>query len=183
MKYPEFLFLLTLIILQRIIEKKLSKGKAKILPLKFYRDKTFILMLLAWASTFGIATLEYLNDPKNIILFFIGIVIFIIGSIFRILSISQLKEIFSPLIEPSENNKLIVRGIYRFTRHPAYIGSLLISLGIIFILRGYNALLPYFLLYVPALIYRIRKEEETLINKFGESYIEYMRNVKRFFIF
>ena len=77
--------------------------------------------------------------------------------------------------------KLAVRGPYRFTRNPLYLGSFLMGLGftlassrvVLFVLF----LLIFSLLYVPVM----KREENELSELYGEDYRRYRQRVSLFF--
>jgi len=82
----------------------------------------------------------------------------------------------APIEPPKE---LVIKGIYRFTRNPIYIGYFLILLGEFFIF-GYLLLLFYFIaMLVFMQIYVVYIEEPKLKKRFGEAYKDYMKNVPR----
>ncbi len=75
--------------------------------------------------------------------------------------------------------EVISTGVYRFTRNPMYVGMALIQIGIgIGLANGWIlALVPPVLVVVYASA--IRHEERYLERKFGETYLEYKRSVRR----
>lgn len=103
----------------------------------------------------------------------IGVVIFIYCSgLFRILG----KGTPVPLSPPKE---LVIKGLYRQSRNPIYIGYMLVFLGY-FMLFGYIGLLAYSLLIAIGLhFYVVLVEEPELKDRFGQPYIEYMKKVRR----
>lgn len=77
---------------------------------------------------------------------------------------------------------LVTSGVYRYIRHPQYTGLLLLSLGMIL-----NwATLPLLILY-PVMVFMYlrlaKKEEQDMINEFGDEYRSYMKRTKRFIAF
>lgn len=75
--------------------------------------------------------------------------------------------------------KLVQTGIYRYIRHPQYIGFFMITLGMML----EWATIPLIILYVLllALYYRLaRREEDDMEKEFGQEYIEYKRKTKMF---
>ena len=76
-------------------------------------------------------------------------------------------------------DNLVTTGIYAHTRHPQYLGFLLITGGIDFLWPTFSTLLMWPLLVF--LYYRLAKEEEgKMEEKFGEEYREYKKSVPRF---
>ncbi len=74
---------------------------------------------------------------------------------------------------------LVTRGVYAYTRNPIYVGFLLLQAGIGFWTGWWvaAALVPVsaFALWKLA----IQKEEAYLLQRFGDAYEEYCRNVRR----
>ncbi len=70
-------------------------------------------------------------------------------------------------------------GIYRFVRHPGYLGYLLAALGLALgfgSIWGGAALL---FVLLPAVLLRIRTEEQLLAARFGAPFREYVTKTKR----
>jgi protein-S-isoprenylcysteine O-methyltransferase Ste14 len=79
-----------------------------------------------------------------------------------------------------ENHQLVQSGPYRLIRHPLYTASILIFTGFGLLLS--NWLIPLLGIITFALIViRLPREEQNLINHFGESYRSYMKSTPRFF--
>lgn len=83
---------------------------------------------------------------------------------------------------PFQNvTKLVTGGVYRVTRNPMYLGMALVLLGTAVTVGAFSALLvpPIFMAIIE---YRfIRPEEEMLRGIFGEDYVTYCKNVRRWF--
>ena len=75
--------------------------------------------------------------------------------------------------------EIISSGVYRFTRNPMYVGMALLqaSIGIGLANAWIVALVPLVLAIIYAIA--IRPEEAYLERKFGSSYVEYKRSVRR----
>jgi protein-S-isoprenylcysteine O-methyltransferase Ste14 len=75
--------------------------------------------------------------------------------------------------------EIISAGIYRFTRNPMYFGLALIQIGLAIAMANLwvLVLLPAVLVAVYAAA--IRYEEAYLERKFGETYLDYKRSVRR----
>ncbi|MGD8571486.1 MAG: isoprenylcysteine carboxylmethyltransferase family protein [Gammaproteobacteria bacterium] len=78
-----------------------------------------------------------------------------------------------------ESTVLITTGVFGVTRHPMYLGMILILLGVA-ILTG--SLTPFFVVPVFAIIMEkifVNIEERMLAEKFGETWLEYKSKVRR----
>lgn len=77
------------------------------------------------------------------------------------------------------SSALVTTGPYRFTRNPMYLGMAVLYLGIAltFGLLWSVALLPVVLVVVDR--YVIAREERYLTRRFGESYLQYREQVRR----
>jgi protein-S-isoprenylcysteine O-methyltransferase Ste14 len=78
------------------------------------------------------------------------------------------------------NHNLVVKGPYRWVRHPLYVAALLAFLGNS--LASANLFLfASGLMVVLLLVIRTRTEEKNLILRFGDAYLDYMKRTGRFF--
>ena len=111
-----------------------------------------------------------------------GLLLFLIGGTIRTASIFALEHRFSGFVAVQANHKLKTDGIYRFIRHPSYMGALLAMIGLVLIFRSGVALLliPLMLLVI---LHRIKDEEEFLQSEFGAEYTDYRRRTWRLFPF
>ena len=77
--------------------------------------------------------------------------------------------------------KLVVRGLYRYTRNPMYVGVLLMILGWAALYRNATMLL-YAAIVAPAVhLFVILHEEPHLRRTFGQDYATYCQQVRRWF--
>lgn len=81
-----------------------------------------------------------------------------------------------------EESELQDNKIYSALRHPAYAGALVICLGGAILQLTVYSILFFFILYFGMLIHIHFVEEKELINRFGDSYKEYRKNVPPFFV-
>jgi protein-S-isoprenylcysteine O-methyltransferase Ste14 len=78
--------------------------------------------------------------------------------------------------------KLVVKGIYNYTRNPIFISYVVIFLSL-FLILGHFLLLVYFILSIPFVhVHVIFIEEPPLRKRFGKSYLEYTKKVPRWFL-
>jgi protein-S-isoprenylcysteine O-methyltransferase Ste14 len=108
---------------------------------------------------------------------YIAMVALVTGLIIRIISLRALKKSFSYSLAISDNQQLVVTGLYSVIRHPAYLGTFFYITGIVImcqVLPGIAAII----LFIPITVNRIRKEEGMLLKKFGGEYNDYRRKTK-----
>ena len=82
-------------------------------------------------------------------------------------------------LSPEKASKLVVKGFYRVTRNPMYLGMLLILTGVAMFFGNLSSflVLPLFVLVINIL--QIKPEEEALTKLFGIEYEVYMSSVRR----
>ena len=108
----------------------------------------------------------------------IGSSLFILGVSIRIAAIRTLGKYFLSDLTTLRNHRLIKHGIYKHIRHPAYLGSILFAIGIPLTFSSlYGFLLM--LCFIPCYIYRIKLEENMLLERFGKDYLKYMKKTKK----
>lgn len=90
-------------------------------------------------------------------------------------AIAALGRFWSLHVEIRETHQLVREGPFRWVRHPAYSSMILELLSIALFLRSWWTALIVYAAFLPTLMARIRIEEKALIEKFGESYIEFKR--------
>jgi len=78
--------------------------------------------------------------------------------------------------------EIVTKGVFNIVRHPMYFGSILLFFSFVILSNSVLALLVWILICV--FYYFIsRYEEKLLINKFGDKYKEYQKNVPMFIPF
>ncbi len=110
-------------------------------------------------------------------MFYIGLILFIIGIIIRLVSVLSIKDKNFWRILPKSS--FVKIGIYAYIRHPMYLGSMLMFLGICFMFIN-NFFISFFLmsLLYSFILDRIDREEQLMILNNPNSYIEYMNKTK-----
>jgi len=111
--------------------------------------------------------------PLGVVLIVLGVVsAFWAASIFR----SEGTEI---LPTSPENKKLVVRGPFRLTRNPMYLGLVLTSLGIALCAGSLPMFAVPLLAFATANWIHIPFEEAKMRRQFGTDYDDYLRRVPR----
>jgi protein-S-isoprenylcysteine O-methyltransferase Ste14 len=102
----------------------------------------------------------------------IGVVLVAGGGALRLAPVFILGERFSGLVAIQPGHTLVTDGLYRFIRHPSYLGLLIVTLGWGLAFRSILGVLLALLL-IPPLVARIRAEEALLQSEFGTEYDAY----------
>ena len=137
---------------------------------------------MIWFSAFAVSVLDFIFVQKMVYRFdfisLIGLILGLVGSAIRIQARRTLRRFWSPVVKILPEHRLITYGVYKYIRHPGYLGEILIYFLVpVFFHSLYGFLITIFI--IPLLLYRIRIEEHILIEKFGEKYRDYMRNSKK----
>lgn len=104
--------------------------------------------------------------------FFIGLIIFLIGMAGYILALINYAT--------TQPDKPVTRGIYKLTRNPQQIMSIILWIGIGVCLNSWlivGSSLAQLILSYPNFL----AQEETCLRKYGQSYQEYLNRTKRYF--
>ena len=141
---------------------------------------------LPWLTVLCIEALfctrDLIKEPQSLSSFrvegIIGLALFIIGFVVLLVGHVTLWRNYSSFLVIHKDHQLITRGIYRFTRNPIYLGTLMALIG----LPVYAASLYGFLtslVMIPIFLYRIRLEEGLLAEEFQEAFQKYKKSTKR----
>jgi protein-S-isoprenylcysteine O-methyltransferase Ste14 len=111
--------------------------------------------------------------------FAIGTALFGIGFIIRIYSILTLKQYFPYSVAKAENHEIIETGLYKFIRHPGYLGQLIIFIGIAISISNWLSILLMMIPVALGYLYRIKVEEKFMSDQLGEDYKKYQERTKK----
>jgi protein-S-isoprenylcysteine O-methyltransferase Ste14 len=109
---------------------------------------------------------------------YIGLLAFVVGSLLRLAAVFALGARFSALVALQAGHRLKTDGVYRWVRHPSYLGALLAMAGWVLAFRSGLGLMLVGLV-VSLVLLRIRDEERFLASAFGEAYQRYRRRTWR----
>lgn len=110
---------------------------------------------------------------------YVGVPLLLFGIVVRIVSRFALGEQFSGHVQTTENHRLVTTGIYRLIRHPLYLAYLCLLVGFPLTFGSVGGLACTFASGIPALIYRIRIEEDALERWFPDDYHAYRARTRR----
>ena len=137
-----------------------------------------IATLVSFLETF--LGIYYFDKYKKIKIFFIiGFIMMVFGQFMRIGALYTGKKNFTHRIQfdKVEGHKLITHGVFAISRHPSYFGFYLWSLGIEIMCCNPLCSIAFAVVLFQFFKKRILIEEQTLIQFFGEEYLEYKAKV------
>lgn len=112
---------------------------------------------------------------------YIGLLIMLGGGLLRHQALVSLGIFFSRVVQIKADHRIIKTGPYRWFRHPAYTGMILINVGAVMGLGTWLGALIVLILMLFSTLYRIRVEEILLLETFGNEYRTYMAETWRLF--
>ena len=143
--------------------------------------------LMLWSVIFvAISTCEWISDTHGRTMFggahwlkIAAIAVFILGLVIRWTAITSLGKSFSANVAIQPTQTIYRGGLYRWVRHPSYLGMLLIFLAIGIYSRNWLGLAIVLISTTLALLYRIHVEESALNRAFGDAYASYSKTTRR----
>jgi len=88
---------------------------------------------------------------------------------------SELGGSWTPGFRVKEDHLLVTTGPYKWVRHPIYASFGVIAVAQIFLLQNWLVGPAFLILAIPFYHYRVRREEQQLVNYFGDDYRIYRR--------
>jgi len=129
--------------------------------------------LVAWLDRIGVFTF-----PDWPALRWLGVSFFAAGDMIRLLALRELGSLYSALLTTQVGHQLIPTGLYRRIRHPFYLGQVVAEPGVMLALRIPLAILIV-AASVPFVVKRMNREEQILLDHFGDSYRSYCARTYR----
>ncbi len=176
--YSAFLVITSIARFIRIRKTRgLSRKKGKV------RQKyLFKLMVVFYLLIMLVTVAEYFVVERTINYFvtLLGVVMYVGVIPVRSWAINSLAEFMSEDIEIRPEHRLRKEGPYRYVRHPLLACLSLEVIGFTLIPNAYYSLAVVFIIYLPLVLFRKNLEEKALIEKFGEEYLAYKKQVRAF---
>ncbi|MEA1962126.1 MAG: isoprenylcysteine carboxylmethyltransferase family protein [Bacillota bacterium] len=148
-------------------------------------QKSYLYLQLSFIAALFFATIDFVEIHVTRVIvwepyvIYIGFILFLISCYVRWSGFRSIGKYFNPRVAVYQYHKLIVEGAYRRIRHPLYLGSFISFIAIPMVFNSWGAMLIIVCLTVPALIYRIRIEEEFMIKQLGEDYENYQKVTRK----
>lgn len=131
------------------------------------------LITVGYALAFAIGATKIGRIYSWNTFFAVGMALFVIGLLVRIHSILTLRQYFTYSVAEVENQKIIETGLYKFIRHPGYLGQLIIFIGIAISISNWLSILLMIIPVTLGYLYRIKVEEKFMSDQLGEEYKRY----------
>jgi protein-S-isoprenylcysteine O-methyltransferase Ste14 len=147
------------------------------------KDWYFLIpAFLVGASALAVTGWNFLLHQKAVYRFevvnLVGVSFLLLGLTLRVLARKALGKHFSYALRIINDHTLVKHGIYRYIRHPAYLGYLLFYFGVTLLFSSWYGFL-IMLLLIPCFLYRISIEEEMLVGRLGAEYQAYKKVSKK----
>lgn len=137
-------------------------------------------VLALWVFAIGliihlIKPVELIRSPWNVV---VGGALVVIGVILLFGALRAMQRIDKSPDHDDEPTQLITSGPFRYTRHPLYLGLISIYLGTTSLLNSVWPLIPlgWLIWYFDRVA---KREEKYLQSAFGDEFIHYSENVRR----
>lgn len=162
-------------------------GEANIIK-KSKKKMVTMIMLFIVAQIWVIGSFIYIIKPElmkwtlmsiPIWARWLGVIIAVSGIVLEFSTQIFLGRNYSTTLHIGEEQTLITAGPYQFIRHPMYTALITVGIGLGLLSSSWYFLLP-FLATILVVAFRIQKEEEAMIEKFGDRYIKYSQGTGRF---
>lgn len=148
------------------------------------QEKTLLLLLL-----FGMFLLPLIYSATNWLDFanytlpgwanWLGVVLILGALLVFWRAHADLGLNWSPSLEIREKHELITRGIYGVIRHPMYASQWLWVIAQPLLLPNWIAGVANLIIFIPFYFLRVQAEEQMMVETFGDTYRNYMKNTGR----
>jgi protein-S-isoprenylcysteine O-methyltransferase Ste14 len=109
----------------------------------------------------------------------IGALLLILGFVAGYSGFSAFRKAGTPVRPGDKPTTLVTSGPYRITRNPMYLGLELVLWGVFFLTKSSFFLIPPIGFFLLINFLQIPFEENLMTERFGQSYAEYCRRVRR----
>ena len=147
--------------------------KRKIIPPVYL----FAALLLMWLTHHYVPVFQYVYEPVA----YLGIIVVLFGITMSGISAGMFKQAGTGLEPFDEATVLVTSGFYRVSRNPMYMGMFLMLLGVAFLMGSIGALLPILIFILIIRNNFVLGEERFMQATFGQQYLQYKSEVRRWF--
>ena len=109
----------------------------------------------------------------------LGVLVIVASLVLFRVTHKQLGRMWSVTLELRENHKLVTDGLYRYVRHPMYSSFTLFAVAQFLLLQNWIAGPAGLVCFGILFFMRVRREEQVMVETFGDEYRAYMRRTAR----
>ena len=109
----------------------------------------------------------------------IGRFLIICGVLIRWLAVLTLKKYFTVDVVIMDDHKLVKSGLFKYIRHPSYLGILITVLGFGISMVNWLSIIVILVPHIIIIFLRIKEEELALSKHFGQDYEIYRENTRQ----
>lgn len=135
----------------------------------------FLALVLMWLLQRFFPVHQYIDTP----IAYAGVIPVLFGIAMAAISAGMFVKVDTGLEPFDEATTLVTGGFYRITRNPMYLGMFLMLFGVAFLLGSVATLLPLMLFILVIRYNFVLGEERFLEATFGQSYLDYKSEVRR----
>ena len=144
----------------------------------------FIVELTMKLATYSIVVVELISICLNTTAFSLpvriaGAISGVVGVVIFGIAVYTMRDSWRAGIPEKDKTELVVSGIFRISRNPAFLAFDMVYLGIL--LMFFNWVLFFFTLWAMIMLHlQIKQEEKFLLATFGEAYSKYKKQTGRY---
>ncbi len=145
-------------------------------------NRTILPPTYLWAAMILMVALHFVVPVIRLITFpwqLVGLLPLVLGAALNLVADKAFRDAKTTVKPFQESTALVTTGAYRLSRHPMYLGFVLILLGLAVLLGSLTPSLvipPFALLMDRAFIV---VEEGMLAQKFGQAWLDYKQRIRR----
>lgn len=153
---------------RRKFTKDYSKTDLRLLKSVIFIEVFVVLIFIFDHNHFGFATafIPYSFRICGIFMALTGIYLFWYSN-------KLLGKNYNGTLRINHNHTLVTDGIYQYIRHPIYLSLFVFRIGVFLISSNYLIGISFIFLLSVIVFTRLKKEENMLIEEFGQEYIDY----------
>ncbi len=134
-----------------------------------------IAIVVMVALHFLLPVIRFITLPWNVL----GIVLLAVGIVINVMADNAFKRAETTVKPFEESAALITDGVFTISRHPMYLGFVLVLIGVALLL---GSLTPFFVIPVFVALMEvvfIQVEERMLAKQYGQAWLAYKAKVRR----
>lgn len=119
--------------------------------------------------------LDFANYPLPDAVGWVGTVVFAFSLWITFRAHVDLGNNWTPTVQICEEHTLVTSGIYHTLRHPIYAAQILWGIAQLLVLHNWIVGPLALITFLPIFLYRIPREEQMMLDNFGDGYRDYMK--------